>query len=69
MRRCTNAPRSRIFRRSFLAISSTPNKRKASDMPNSETLDHNELNCEELRVRFIGWLGDGVTIVAATRTQ
>jgi hypothetical protein len=50
-------------------MTSTPNKRKASDMPNSETLDHNELNCEELRVRFIGWLGDGVTIVAATRTQ
>ena len=36
-------------------------------MPNSETLDHNELNCEELR--FIGSLGAGVPIVAATRTQ
>ena len=33
-------------------------------MPNPETLGHNELNCEELGVSFIGRLGAGVTIVA-----
>lgn len=48
MRRCTNAPRSRIFRRSFLAMTSPRTNKGQATCPILRHSVHNELNCEEL---------------------